>query len=149
MISLMVMMLKKLKRLFFLKFHLSWMERGLLVKNKFVAKTSTTGVSKKSRAIVDSVVAIGPATVEDILMGDADSEPFQFIQSCVKVPTPLSLYVNILILRADRKFLSSTTPFLSSSSSSFVRCASLLYYALLLAHGKSTACLYCVKQLTW
>ena len=60
-------------------------------KKKFAAKTSTTGVSKKSRAIVASVVAIGSTTVEDIMMGEADSEPLLLTQSCVKVQTPLSL----------------------------------------------------------
>ena len=60
-------------------------------KKKLAAKTSTTGVSKKSRAIVASVVATGSATVEDILMGEADSEPLLLTQSRVKVPTPPSL----------------------------------------------------------
>jgi hypothetical protein len=67
---------QKVEEIFFLKFYLPWMERGLLVKKKFAAKTSTTGVSKKSRAIVDSVVDTESATVEDTLMGEADSEPF-------------------------------------------------------------------------
>jgi hypothetical protein len=45
-------------------------------------------VSKKSRAIVTSVVATRSATVNDIMMGEADSEHFLFIQSRVKVSTP-------------------------------------------------------------
>ena len=60
-------------------------------KKKLAAKTSTTGVSKKSRAIVASVVATGSATIEDTLMGEADSEPFLLTQSHVKVPTRPSL----------------------------------------------------------
>jgi Fic family protein len=50
-------------------------------KKTFAAKTSTTGESKKSRAIVDSVVAARSATVEDILMGEADSEPFNSLKA--------------------------------------------------------------------
>ena len=60
-------------------------------KKKLAAKTSTTGVSKKSKAIVDSVVATGSVTVEDTLMGEADNEPLQLTQSRVKVPAPPSL----------------------------------------------------------
>jgi len=41
--------------------------------------------------IVDSDVAIGFDTVEDTLMGEADSEPLQLTQSRVKIPTPPSL----------------------------------------------------------
>ena len=60
-------------------------------KRKFVANISTTGASKKSRAIVDSVVATGFATIENTLMCEADSEPLQLTQSRMKVRTPLSL----------------------------------------------------------
>ena len=48
-------------------------------------------MSKKSRAIVALMVAIGSATVEDTLMGEADSEPLLLTQSRVKIPTPPSL----------------------------------------------------------
>ena len=47
-------------------------------KKKLVAKTPTIGVSRKSRAIADSVVVTRSATVEDTLMGEADSESLQF-----------------------------------------------------------------------
>ena len=60
-------------------------------KKKLAAKTSTTEVSKKSRAIVASMVATRSTTVEDNLMGKADSEPLLLTQSRVKVPTPPSL----------------------------------------------------------
>jgi hypothetical protein len=60
-------------------------------KKKLAAKTSTTGVSKKSRAIVDSVVATRSATAEDTLMGEDDSKSLQLTQSRVKVPIPPSL----------------------------------------------------------
>ena len=49
-------------------------------KKKLAAKTSTTGVSRKSRAIVDSVVATGSATDEDTLMGKTDNEPFNSLR---------------------------------------------------------------------
>jgi hypothetical protein len=60
-------------------------------KKKLAAKTSTTGVSKKSRVIVDSVVVTKSVTVEDTLMGEANSESLQLTQSRVKVPIPPSL----------------------------------------------------------
>jgi hypothetical protein len=107
-------------------------------RKKFATKTSTTGVSKKNRAIVNSVVASRSATVEDQLIGEADSEPFHLLRF---------LCLNILLLRADRKSFSSTTSFLSNNGS-FVRCASLLNHALLPVYGESTVCLHCVKQLT-
>ena len=60
-------------------------------KKNLAAKTPTTGVSRKSRAFVDSVVATGFATVENTQMGEAHSEPLQLTQSRVKVPASPSL----------------------------------------------------------
>ena len=59
-------------------------------KKKFIVKTSTTEVSKKSRAIVTSVVVTRSATVEDTMMSEADSEPLLLIQSRAKTSTPPS-----------------------------------------------------------
>lgn len=59
-------------------------------KKKFVVKTSTTEVSKKSRAIVTSVVVTRSATVEDTMMSEADSKPLLLIQSRAKISTPPS-----------------------------------------------------------
>ena len=116
-------------------------------KKKLDVKTSITGVSKKSRAVVASVFAIGSTTIEDTLMDETNSEPFLFAQSRLKVITPPSLsqhhfsdsrpqvlVINDSILkqhrffRAVRKFVVSCSP---SHSREFV------------------ACLHCVEQLTW